>query len=77
MKRRYQVGYATRDGNTHNSGETYHFLRFAQAHAEIDRAFHGRGRAYFVYDTENPERGDLMGIDTDEYEETYGQDKAR
>lgn len=59
---RYVVGYATRDGNTHEFRRV-HRLSMALRLAEQFQARHGSAVATFVYDDDNPERGELSELD--------------
>lgn len=72
LKRRYQVGYAMRCGNTWNDGEPYSTLSLAQDYVEYKQQRHN-ARTYFITDLDDPERGDLMGVDAEEYEERYAE----
>ena len=58
MLKRYTVGYATRDGNTHEFG-SYHLPRVAMRIEVLLQAKYGRSIAAYTYDNQNEERGSL------------------
>ena len=66
---RYLVGYATRDGNTHDHS-AWDTLAEAQAALDALRERWGVQRplhfAGFIWDNDNPERGSLDGRDPEE-----------
>lgn len=55
--KRYRVGYATRDGNTHEWTEHDTLPIAKQFHKRAASAY--PGAVWFVVDMDNPERGDV------------------
>lgn len=72
---RYRVGYADRAGNTHDVG-AFAFLVDAQGFADVVRAHYRvhrpSGVSVFVWDVEDPERGDISDADVPEAEAGLG-----
>ena len=62
---RYIVGYAARDGNTHEF-RRLHRLSCALRIEAMLQAKHGRGIAAYTYDSEDPERGMLSELDLED-----------
>ena len=69
MSKRYVVGYATRDGNTHEF-RRYHMLSVALKIEDRLRGWlrvkYGQSIVAYTYDHEDPERGSLTDSDLED-----------
>lgn len=64
MSGRYVVGYATRDGNTHEFRRYYRLSVALKIEARL-QAKHGTAIMAYTYDDRNPEKGALSELDLD------------